>query len=92
MEIIEKKIEDITPYEKNPRKNDEAELVIEMVSSYNFNEDVAIVNNKYVVTKNGEVYTVNLNKKGIKRQNNPKRRHEQRRIHGVSKGSISKYD
>lgn len=63
MEIIEKKIEDITPYEKNPRNNKEAELVIEMVSSYNFNEDVAIVNNKYVVTKNGEVYTVNLNKK-----------------------------
>ena len=63
MEIIEKKIEDITPYEKNPRNNKEAEFVIEMVSSYNFNEDVAIVNNKYVVTKNGEVYTVNLNKK-----------------------------
>lgn len=61
-------IKDLKPYEKNPRKNDDAELVKEMVCSYGFDEDVAIVNNKYVVTKSGEVYTVHLNKKGIKKQ------------------------
>lgn len=68
MNIINIKLSDLKPYERNPRNNKEAELAKEMVCSYGFDEDVAIVNDKYVVTKNGEVYTVHLNKKGIKKQ------------------------
>ena len=43
MEIIEKKIEDITPYEKNPRKNDEAvDAVANSIREFGFKVPIVI--------------------------------------------------
>ena len=43
MEIIEKKIEDITPYEKNPRKNDEAvDAVANSIKEFGFKVPIVI--------------------------------------------------
>ena len=63
MEIIYKNIKDIKEYDNNPRKNDEAvEYVANSIKEFGFNEDICIIENKYIVTKTGKVFTIYKNK------------------------------
>jgi len=51
MEIINKKLEEITPYEKNPRKNDEAvEYVANSIKEFGFKVPIIIDKNNVIVT------------------------------------------
>lgn len=69
MKIISKKIEELKPYENNPRHNDDAvEYVAKSIKEFGFKEDICVLNNKYIITKSGKVYTIYYNKKGIKEQ------------------------
>ena len=50
MEIIEKKIKDITPYEKNPRKNDEAvDAVANSIKEFGWKVPIVIDKNGIIV-------------------------------------------
>lgn len=51
MEIVNKKIEELIPYEKNPRKNDEAvKYVAESIKQFGFKVPIVIDKNNVVVT------------------------------------------
>lgn len=51
MEIIEKKVEELIPYENNPRKNDEAvEKVALSISAFGFKVPIVIDSNNVIVT------------------------------------------
>lgn len=51
MEIVNKKIEELIPYEKNPRKNDEAvKYVAESIKQFGFKVPIIIDKNNVVVT------------------------------------------
>ena len=50
LQIIEKKITEITPYEKNPRKNDEAvEYVANSIKEFGFKVPIVIDKNGVIV-------------------------------------------
>ena len=50
MEIINKKIEDLIPYEKNPRKNDEAvEYVANSIKEFGFKVPIVIDENNVII-------------------------------------------
>ena len=51
MEIIEKKLEELKPYENNPRKNDEAvEYVANSIKEFGFKVPIVIDKNNVIVT------------------------------------------
>lgn len=67
MEIKNININELKPYEKNPRKNDDAvQYVAESIKQ--FDEDIAIIENKYIITKKGKVYTIYYSKRGLQEQ------------------------
>lgn len=69
MEIIVKKIEELTPYEKNPRKNDSAvDYVAKSIKEFGFKDNICVIENKYIITDKGKVYTIYYDKRGIKEQ------------------------
>ena len=50
MDIIEKKLKDIKPYEKNPRKNDSAvEAVANSISQFGFKNPIVIDGNNVII-------------------------------------------
>ena len=50
LKIIEKKLADIKPYEKNPRKNDEAvKYVAESIRQFGFRVPIVIDKNNVIV-------------------------------------------
>lgn len=51
MEIIEKKVEELIPYDNNPRKNDEAvDKVAESIKEFGFKVPIVIDSNDVIVT------------------------------------------
>lgn len=68
-QIVYKKIDQIKPYEKNPRKNDEAvEYVANSIKEFGFKDNICVIENKYIITDKGKVYTIYYDKRGIKEQ------------------------
>lgn len=50
LNIVEKKLKDIKPYEKNPRKNDEAvKYVAESIKQFGFKVPIVIDKNNVIV-------------------------------------------
>lgn len=69
MKIKEINIDELIMYENNPRNNDEAgEYVIKSIEQFGFKEDICLIDNKYIVSKSGKVYTIYYSKKGIQEQ------------------------
>ena len=69
MEIITKKVDELIPYEKNPRKNDEAvDYVANSIKEFGFKDNICVIENKYIITDKGKVYTIYYDKRGIKEQ------------------------
>ena len=69
MQVQQVSIDAIKPYKNNPRKNDAAvDAVAASISEFGVDEDFAIVNENYVVTKSGRVFTYWRNHKKWKEQ------------------------
>lgn len=59
MNIINLNLKDLKPYEKN---------LNEKIYNYGFDDDICVIENKYIITKTGKVYTIYNSKIGIKEQ------------------------
>lgn len=58
MEIITKKVDELTPYEKNPRKNDEAvDYVANSINEFSFKDNIC-VKSKLSDKKLSELYDI----------------------------------
>jgi len=69
MEIITKTIKEIIPKIKKIKTFENAEEYTQkLINEFDFKEDICVIENKYIVTKDGKVYTVYFNKKGIRQQ------------------------
>lgn len=67
LKIVYKNVSELKPYKNNPRINDDAVKYVAN-SIKQFNEEIAVIENKYIVTKKGDVYTIHYSKRGLCKQ------------------------
>lgn len=86
MTIKEIAIAELKEYENNPRHNENAvDAVAASISAFGFNCRVATVNNKYLITEQGDIYR--LYRKGkLKIELQAKRKHSNGYLRGVIDG------